>query len=90
MKNIAIEKISETQFRKVVTQVVEDIIIDLKVLDDNKQNLQRQKEQIIDEFDKRITMIEDQIAEAKSKGVKTEAEANKQPDRPDPKTVERD
>jgi hypothetical protein len=84
-----IERISDTQFRKIVTQVVEDVVIDLKVLDDNKQNLQRQKQQIIDDFDKRILAIDEQIAEAKNKGVKTEEEANKEPDRPDPKTVER-
>jgi len=84
-----IERISDTQFRKIVTQVVEDVVIDLKVLDDNKENLQRQKQQIIDDFDKRILAIDEQIAEAKNKGVKTEEEANKEPDRPDPKTVER-
>ena len=90
MRSVEIEKISDTQFRKIVTQVVEDVVIDLKVLDDNKQNLQRQKQQIIDDFDKRILAIDEQIAEAKNKGVKTEEEANKEPDRPDPKTVERD
>jgi hypothetical protein len=89
MRSVEIEKISDTQFRKIVTQVVEDVVIDLKVLDDNKQNLQRQKKQIIDDFDKRILAIDEQIAEAKNKGVKTEEEANKEPDRPDPKTVER-
>jgi hypothetical protein len=89
MRSVEIEKISDTQFRKIVTQVVEDVVIDLKVLDDNKQNLQRQKQQIIDDFDKRILAIDEQIAEAKNKGVKTEEEANKEPDRPDPKTVER-
>jgi hypothetical protein len=65
------------------------VVIDLKVLDDNRQNLQRQKQQIVDDFDKRILAIDEQIAEAKNKGVKTEEEANKEPDRPDPKTVER-
>ena len=90
MRSVEIEKISDTQFRKIVTQVVEDVVIDLKVLDDNKQNLQRQKQQIVDDFDKRILAIDEQIAEAKNKGVKTEEEANKEPDRPDPKTVERD
>jgi hypothetical protein len=89
MRSVEIEKISDTQFRKIVTQVVEDVVIDLKVLDDNKQNLQRQKQQIVDDFDKRILAIDEQIAEAKNKGVKTEEEANKEPDRPDPKTVER-
>lgn len=89
MRSVEIEKISDTQFRKIVTQVVEDVVIDLKVLDDNRQNLQRQKQQIVDDFDKRILAIDEQIAEAKNKGVKTEEEANKEPDRPDPKTVER-
>lgn len=89
MRSVEIEKISDTQFRKIVTQVVEDVVIDLKVLDDNKQNLQRQKQQIVDDFDKRILAIDEQIAEAKNKGVKTEEEANKEPNRPDPKTVVR-
>jgi hypothetical protein len=89
MRSVEIEKISETQFRRVTTRVLEDVVIDLKVLEDNKANLQAQKQVIINDFDGRIAAIDDQIAEAKNKGVKTEEEANKEPDRPDPKTVER-
>lgn len=74
MDNIEIIKVSDTKFTKKVTRVVEETIIDLDVLKDQKNKLQQQKQVIVDDFNVRIAKIDAQIAEARNKGIKTQKE----------------